>query len=42
VITRPNTSQADRGLLADVGLVEDDDCAGSGDQAQHRDELVAS
>ncbi|MDT5150580.1 MAG: hypothetical protein QOI01_2313 [Mycobacterium sp.] len=42
MITRPHTSQADRDLLADVGLVEDDDRAGTGEHAQHDDELVAS
>jgi hypothetical protein len=42
MITRLNTTQADRDLLADVGLAEDDDRAGSGKHAQHHDELVAS
>jgi hypothetical protein len=39
---RPHVDQADRDLLADVGLAENDDRAGSGDQAQHHDEVTAS
>jgi hypothetical protein len=39
---RPNVSQADRDSIEDVGLAHDDNRAGSGDHAQHHDELVAS
>jgi hypothetical protein len=39
---KPSITQADRDFLADVGLSENDDRAGSGDQAQHHDEVTAS
>jgi hypothetical protein len=35
VISHPNTEQDARDLLADIGLADLDDRAGSGDQARH-------
>lgn len=40
--TRPHVSQADRDLLADVGMADHDDTAGTGDHAQHDGVAVAS
>ena len=42
MITHPNTSQADRDLVEDVGLANIDDRIGAGPHAQHADELVTS
>lgn len=39
---RPHVEQADRDRLADVGLADLGDRAGTGAQAQHDDEPVAS
>lgn len=41
-MSHPNVPQADRDQLADLGLLDLDDRAGTGQDADHDDELVAT
>jgi hypothetical protein len=41
VSARPNITQADRDLIED-GLAELDDRTGTGEHAEHQDEVIAS
>ncbi|MET4432077.1 hypothetical protein [Mycolicibacterium sp. 624] len=42
MIARPNTDQAYRDVIEDLGLADLDDRTGTGDNAEHHDETVAS